>query len=48
VKAHLKENPKMADEIENQVREKLGIAKGKKAAKIEEEVKEVTKKAAKA
>jgi len=49
VKTYLKENPKIADEIENAVREKLGIAGNKKSAKIaEQEVKEVAKKSAKA
>lgn len=48
VKTYLKENPKIADEIENAVREKLGIAGNKKSAKIvEQEVKEVAKKSAK-
>ncbi len=44
VKAYLKENPKVADELENLVRDKLGIAGNKKSAKIEQEVKEVVKK----
>lgn len=48
VKAYLKENPKVADELENLVREKLGIAANKKPAKIEQEVKEIAKKSAKA
>ena len=48
VKAYLKENPKVADELENLVRDKLGIAGNKKSAKIEPEVKEVAKKSAKA
>ncbi len=48
VKAYLKENPKVADELENLVREKLGIAGNKKPAKIEQEVKEIAKKSAKA
>ena len=43
VKTYLKENPKVADELENAVREKLGIAGNKKSAKIEQEVKEVKK-----
>ncbi|MBU6140683.1 MAG: recombinase RecA [Proteobacteria bacterium] len=45
-KNHLKENPKLADEIEGAVREKLGIAKqGKKsAAAAKEEVVEKKKK----
>ncbi len=47
VKAYLKENPKVADELENLVREKLGIAGNKKPAKIEQEVKEIAKKSAK-
>ena len=48
VKAYLKENPKVADELENLVREKLGIAGNKKPAKIEQEVKDIAKKSAKA
>ena len=40
VKTYLKENPKIAEEIENIVREKLGISKGKKATKADDEVKE--------
>lgn len=36
VKAYLKENPKVADELENAVREKLGIFRNKKSTKPEE------------
>lgn len=50
VKTHLKENPKLADEIENSVREKLGIIAGKKPsnanAKSEELEVKKSKKAA--
>lgn len=50
VKTHLKENPKLADEIEHAVRDKLGIAGGKKSAnanaKAEEPEVKKSKKAA--
>jgi recombination protein RecA len=35
-KTYLKENPKIAEELENAIREKLGVAKHKKAAEKEE------------
>lgn len=44
VKTYLKENPKLAEEIENLVREKLGIAKGKKSAKSDDKVVEINEK----
>lgn len=43
-KTYLKENPKIADELENLVREKLGVAKRKKSA-VKEEVVEKKRKA---
>ncbi len=43
-KNYLKENPKIADELENLVREKLGVAKRKKAA-VKEEAREKKSKA---
>ena len=43
-KNYLKENPKVADELENLVREKLGVAKRKKAA-VKEEAREKKSKA---
>lgn len=48
-KNYLKENPKVAEEIENLVREKLGVAKQKKAAgKVEDKSTEVADKKRKA
>jgi recombination protein RecA len=48
-KAYLKENPKIAEEIEDLVREKLGVAKHKKSsAKSEEKTSEVSEKKRKA
>jgi len=43
-KTYLKENPKIADELENLVREKLGVAKRKKSA-VKEEAAEKKRKA---
>jgi len=43
-KTYLKENPKVADELENLVREKLGVAKRKKSA-VKEEAAEKKRKA---
>ncbi|MBM5782162.1 MAG: recombinase RecA [Pelagibacterales bacterium] len=44
VKTYLKENPKIAEEIENLVREKLGIFKNKKSAKSDDKVVEINEK----
>ncbi len=49
VKNYLKENPKVLQELENAVREKMGIGKGKVTAKVEEKAeveKDTRKKAA--
>ncbi len=44
VKTYLKENPKIAEEIENLVREKLGIFKNKKTTKSDDKVVEINEK----
>lgn len=44
VKTYLKENSKLAEEIENLVREKLGVAKTKKSSKSDDKVVEINEK----